>query len=444
MKKLLLSFSLLLMGFTSFAQAWVEQATAFTTASRGIEDVQIVDANTVWCTAYDGVTPTNAIQEFTRTSDGGSTWTPGLIDVGDTTLSITNITAVDALTAWVGVYDGTNGLGAVYQTTDGGVSWNQQTISEFTTSAESWLDAVHFFNANNGIAFGDPEGGEFEVYTTADGGNTWTRVPGTSLPDPAAGEYGYNGGYAVAGNTIWFTTNKGKIYKTTDMGVTWSKINGPTGFTDFGSAAINGRLHFSNDTTGLIIGTLNGSATTPTYKIWKTVNGTTWDTGTVYTGYRLLTYIPGTTTIVSTSQSATPGTGSAYSIDNGVTWTTIDTGTQRGSVAFLDGSTGWCGGFNVDDVLGGIFKFDGNLGNQQFDANTVKVYPNPASTVVTISAQQLDSYNVKVTDITGKVMLTREFSTVENTVDVSNFAAGVYFFEINSGSKSHTVKIMKN
>jgi len=78
-----------------------------------------------------------------------------------------------------------------------------------------------------------------------------------------------------------------------------------------------------------------------------------------------------------------------------------------------------------------------------FSTYTFKVYPNPANASVTISSKQGDAYSLKVTDITGKTMLTKEYSAVENTVDISNLASGLYFFQFKSGSKSETIKIMK-
>lgn len=442
MKKLLLSFSLLFVGFASNAQSWDAQATGFTTASRGLLEIKIVDANNVWAIAFDGSPTDEAIQEFTRTTDGGNTWTPGLFDVGDPTLSISNISPVSGTTAWIGSYDGTNGLGGVFKTTDGGLTWEQQNFGAYSTPGESWFNFVHFWDANNGITQGDPEGagGEFEIYKTTDGGDTWTRVPGASLPNPLANEYGYNGGYDTAGGTLWFTTNKGRLYKTTDMGVTWSVSQAP--LADFGSAAVSGNAIFSDANNGFLLKT-QGTA----YTAYTTSNaGTTWTAGTPFTGtYRLLCYVPGTTTLVATGAGTNSGgVGSAFSVDNGTTWTPIDSGEQRLIPAFLNGSTGWCGGFNEDNVTGGIFKLTGSLANNDFNTTKFKVYPNPATSIVNLQTEGLDSYTLKVTDLSGKVMATREFSGIENSLDISSYAAGVYFFEINSGSNSETIKIMKN
>lgn len=443
MKKLLLSISFLSLGLAANAQTWVSQATGFEAASRGVEEINIVDANTVWALAFDGTSSTNVIQEFTLTTNGGTTWTPGVIDIGNPAVSINNISPVSATTAWISAVNGTDGSGScIFKTTDGGATWDQQNTAGYTSST-SFINYVHFFNENVGISAGDPANGEFEIYRTTDGGANWTLVPGANIPNPLSNEWGYNGGNSAIGNNAWIVTNKGRILKTTDMGLTWTVSQAP--LTDFGSAlpANSGRLIFSDANNGCLLKT-SGTAAVPVYTFYTTTNGgTTWSAGTAFTGtYRLLTYIPGTTTIVATS-AGTPS-GSAYSNNNGTTWTTIDSGAQRGVPAFFNATTGWCGGYSSTPFTDGIFKIDGNLATAQYSATKFKVYPNPANSVVTVATEGLDSYTLKVTDLTGKVMTTRDLSGVENTIDISGYAAGVYFFEINSGNKSESIKIIKN
>lgn len=440
MKKLLL-----LLAFTTSlgvnAQSWISQATGFSEPSRGIDDIQIVDANTVWATAYDGLNTASVVQEFTRTTDGGTTWIPGTINVNNPTLGINNIAPISATTAWVSAVNGTDGSGScVYKTSDGGLTWEQQIPFGFS-SPGSFVNFVHFFDANNGFAAGDPVGSplEFEIYKTADGGVTWTQVPGASIPNPsAADEYGFNGGNIVIGNTIWMPTNKGRILKSTDQGTTWTVSQAP--LTNFGAATQSGRLAFSDANNGCLLKTAG-----TVYTYYTTTNGgTTWSAGAPFTGdYRLLTYIPNSSTIVATSQ-VTGLSGSAYSSDNGITWNDIDFGIQRGVSDFFDGSTGWCAGFSTDSTTDGIFKFDGTLSNSSFEAvSTFNVYPNPASSLVNISSD-VDSFDVSVSDLTGKVVLTKSMSGIENSVDVSSLNSGVYFFTITSDAKKETVKIIKN
>lgn len=444
---------LLLLSFASFgvanAQSWVSQATGFSDPSRGIEEINIVNANIVWCLAYDGLGPTNVIQEFTKTTDGGTTWTPGIVNVFDTALGINNISPLDANTAWVSAVNGTDGSGSVvYKTTDGGATWFQQLPSGFT-SPGSFVNYVHFFDANTGIAMGDPVGSplEFEIWRTTDGGSNWTQIPGSAIPNPsAADEYGLNGGNVAVGSSVWLVTTKGRILKSSDMGLTWTVSQAP--LTNFGAAlpANSGRIAFSDANNGCLIKT-SGTVASPVYTYYTTTNGgTTWSAGTPFSGtYRTLAYIPGSTTIVATS-AVTAAPGSAYSSNNGATWTEIDAGEQRGVVAFLDGSTGWCAGFSSDPFTDGIFKFDGTLGNADFSStkNAFVATPNPANSLVTISSEGIDAYQLNVTDLTGKVVLSKSMTGIENTVDVSSLSNGAYFFTIASDNKTETIKIIKN
>lgn len=443
MKKLLLSLTLI----TSLAnaQTWSSQATGFSDASRGVGEIHIVDANTVWAKAFDGVTTTNNVQEFTRTTNGGTTWTPGIIGIGNSLLEINNLCPVSATTAWVSALIPADGNGVIYKTTDAGATWVQQNASGFQTSGSSFLNGVYFFNANNGIAYGDPVGNEFEIYLTSNGGTTWTPANAANIPNPLTGEYGYNSTPIAAGTSFWFTTNKGKLYRTTDMGVTWVKYNTP--ISDFGATAINGKVIFSDNDNGILLATIDGSAATPTYKIYTTANGgSTWSAGVIYTGYRLMTYVPGTTTIVATGAgTSSGGSGSAISTNNGVTWTTIDTGAQRLTPAFLNASTGWCGGFSADPFTDGIFKFVPALATDTFSLNNnFKVFPNPAFNTLTISSNEINSYNLVATDISGKIVMQKSISGLENTIDISSLSSGAYFFNLTSENKTETVKIIKN
>jgi len=439
MKKLLLSLSIIA-SFTTNAQ-WTSQATGFDVASRGLSEIKIVDANTVWAVAYDGLVTTNNIQEFTRTTNGGSLWTAGTIDVGNNALSISNITPVNGTTAWVGAYDSTAGQGGVFKTTDGGTTWQEQNASAYNNSA-SWFNVVHFFDANVGITMGDPIGaglGEYEMYRTTDGGTTWTALAAAALPNPLSGEYGYNGGYFAIGDTMWFTTNKGRIFRTNDRGVTLTAFQSP--LTDFGSATDSGSLKFSTASNGCILRTQG-----TTYTFYTTTNGgQTWSAGTPFSGTRrILSYIPGTNTIVATSAAAPVGT--SVSTDNGTSWTDLEPAgiDQRGANAFLNITTGWCASFSTDPETDGIFKLTGQLDISNVAQSKFKVYPNPAASTVTISVADVDTYNLSVTDLSGKVVMAKLLNGMDNTLDISNLATGAYFFNLSAGDKNEVVKILKN
>lgn len=449
MKKLLLSLSLIA-SFSNINAQWTAQSTGFAAESRGLSEIRIIDANTAWALAYDGSGGGANVQEFTRTIDG-TNWNYGPIAIGDDTLEINNLSPISASTAWVsaiinvGGGNPTDGVGFIFKTSDDGVTWEQQLFEGFQEAGSSFLNSVYFFNANDGVAYGDPLNGEFEIYTTSNGGVDWTLVPGADITNPASGEYGYNSAPTAIGNTIWFPTNKGRLFKSVDKGLHWTAYQAP--LTDFGAAlpANSGNVHFSTASNGCLLKT-SGTVATPVYSFYRTTDGgQTWSASSTFTGTRkILNYIPGTNTIVATSQVAPVGT--SVSIDNGTTWTDVESDAQRGASAFLNATTGWSAGFSGADPLdpAGIYKLTGQLGVPTVETAKFKVYPNPASATVTISTPEVDSYKLSVTDLSGKVVMTKSLNGIENTLDISALSTGAYFFEINTNTKKEVVKILKN
>lgn len=447
MKRILLSAFALVMSSSAFAQYWSTQNSGFAAASRGIAGLEVYNASTVWAFAYDGAPPvgtTPNIQEFTKTSNGGTTWTSGTINVGDPTLTITNISGVSGTTAWVGALLSTNndGLGAVYKTADGGVTWTAQ--QAFSTSGQSYLNFVHAFDANNVVAGGDPEGGEYEIYTSSNGGTTWSRVPGANIENPTAGEYGYNAGYYAVGNNIFFYTNKGRIFKSTDKGLTWSiAFTGSTySLTDFGGTNVNGDMAWSDANRGIVI-KKNFIGSTPTaIALYRTTDGgATWSTVT-FTGITAtsaindISYVPGTNILVATSSAG----GSWKSIDNGSTWTTIDS-VQHLSVRCSDVSTCYSGGFNTSSTVGGMFKSSQSLGTKDLNAaiSKLSVYPNPTKGEINIKSDKKIKSS-EILDFSGKSIL----KSSSAKADISSLPKGNYMIQVEfTDGSSISEKIIK-
>ncbi|MCB0430596.1 MAG: S8 family serine peptidase [Flavobacteriales bacterium] len=333
--------------------AWEQQNSGFSTANRGITNISIVDKNVVWATAYDGSGNAANIQEFTKTTDGGATWTPGTFGLGDTKLLIAMVFAIDANTAWVAAAPNTgSGNGGIWKTTNGGSTWTRQSTATYS-NASSFTNIVHFWDANTGFCMGDPINGDFELYTTTNGGTTWTQVSGANIPDPVSGEYGYTGQIEVVGNSVWFTTNKGRLYRSSDKGMTWAVAQTP--LTDFGGTSESGRVSFKDASNGIII---NNSK-----KVWRSTDaGATWSavttTGTLYGGD--VCWIENTNTVFSVG-AASGGSGSAFSSDGGTNWNIIDTEPHT-CVEFLDSITGWSGWFNESASAKGMWKWK-NLKN---------------------------------------------------------------------------------
>ena len=341
------------------SSVWIPQATGFVTQYRGIRNISIVNPQVAWASAYDGSGAGATVLEFTRSWDGGATWTPGTIQGLPTGMDLSELFAINRDTAWAALWGNTSGGKGIFKTTDGGMNWTAQPSAAFSGSA-AFPNTVYFWDDNNGVCLGDPNGGYFEFYTTSDGGNNWTRVPQSNIPAPASGEYGYNGGkdYAVVGNTIWFGTNKGNVFKSTDRGLNWTSA--PAGCAEVSNIAFtdenNGLLEYKafNQTTGQLTAfqlkkTSDGGLT------WQNVNFS----GDLFKSD--IDAVPGKTGmyVATGSFQDLNMCGSSYSLDYGQNWTMIDDSVQYTCVRFYDLNTGWAGGFNQSQSSEGIWKWMG-------------------------------------------------------------------------------------
>jgi len=348
---------------------WIVQNSGFSAANRGVHWISIVDQNVVWATAYDGSGTNANIQQFTKTTDGGNTWTPGNINVGNAGLGISMVQGISSSTAWLAAYPNAAGqLGGIWKTTNGGSTWTKQTTATFS-NASSFTNVVHFWDANEGFCMGDPINGEFEIYRTTNGGTNWTLVSGANIPNPLSGEFGYTRQLDVVGNSVWFSTNKGRIFHSTDKGATWAVYTSP--ILAFAGANISANFSFSSASTGYIV--TNGGA------VYKSTNaGATWiqlaTTGPIFSNG--LCAIVNTNTLFTTG-AATGGSGSSYSLDGGLTWALIDN-QQHLYCEFLSPSIGWSGWFNTNATTNGMWKWN-NLSSPlavQFNGNPSTVCVN--------------------------------------------------------------------
>jgi photosystem II stability/assembly factor-like uncharacterized protein len=440
MKKILL-FILMTTSFVVNAQFWSPKATGFTTPSRSLNSISIVDANVIWANAFDNLDPINqdfTIKEFTRSIDGGNTWTSGTINLGPNSsdMGSSSITAISSSTAWISVSPGAINTGGIWKTIDGGINWTKQPTALFN-SGDSYPNFVHFWNATDGIAQGDPENGEFEIYTTTDGGTTWTRVPAANIPDPdVAGEFGYFNLFTVSGNTIWFGTDLGRIFRSSDKGFTWTAYDSVYS-TDFGLD----RFTFSSATKGILM-------IHNTSKVYSTVDGgATWSPITTPNFYKTeIAYIPGTSTVVAGAE-ATPF-GSSYSTDDGLTWTTIDA-LYHGTAVFLNASFGFSAGMNSSSTVGGIYKFTGipPLKNPSFDLkNQLSAYPNPTNGTIHLNSENTLIKETSIIDLLGRQVFSSKFLPVNKVdLDLKSLQSGTYILKVTSDTGTiETMKIMKN
>ncbi len=454
-RKLLLMAALLAGTFTVNAQqAWHIQNAAFTAASRGINEFAVVDSNIVWATAYDGSGGNATIRNYTRTKDGGAKWTSANITATGltATFGLANISPIDYDTAYASIYPTTATAAAqgVYKTTNGGTNWNKVSTGAFTNNSASFINVVHFFDARNGVALGDPEGGYFELYTTNNCGRTWVRVPSANIPlTPVSGEYGTVGFFTAIDSTIIYPTNFGNILVSNDMGYTWKL--GVTPFAGIPNTAIPSITAKNKNEMMAVLN--NGDSLTYTL-IFTLDGGLNWNSTGIDTAGDLVifshvAYVPGTAnTYFLTAASSLGAVGSAYSEDGGLTWTNIDQ-VQHTACSFADINNGWSGGFYSTTAGGGIFKWGSvrvvsGLNNNKVE--NFQVYPNPSNGTFYVRANVNGASSIKVMDVTGRIVFEKEYNTQSllfTSFDLSNQAQGVYMVEVREGNNVSVQKVVK-
>ena len=83
-----------------------------------------------------------------------------------------------------------------------------------------------------------------------------------------------------------------------------------------------------------------------------------------------------------------------------------------------------------------------NVGIENIEATTVKIYPNPTAGMLRIESEDLRIENVVIYDVLGKIQRIENWKT-ENTIDISHFSAGIYFVKISTEAGEVTRKVVK-
>lgn len=272
--------------------------------------VSAVNDNVAWASGAHGT--------FVRTTDGGTTWKAGQV-AGAERLDFRDVHAVSADTAYL-LSIGNGAQSRIYKTSDAGASWALQ----FTNpDSAAFYDCFDFWDADHGIAVSDAVNEKTVMISTRDGGKHWNRLPMYSaIPAfPKEGSFASSGTCLVAGpgQHAWVATTRARVLHSTNLGRTWTAAE-LTGFTLSDSTGLTS-VSFRDAKNGMAFG---GFGAFPNDVLIATTadGGKTWTMGTrppIASGVWGGAFVPGTSTVVVEGPK-----GSAYSRDNGRTWTEID------------------------------------------------------------------------------------------------------------------------
>jgi len=95
---------------------------------------------------------------------------------------------------------------------------------------KAFYDAMDFWNDQEGIAVGDSTDGCLSVIITRDGGETWRKLLCDELPKGKENEGAFaasDTNIAIVGDKTWVATTAGRIYFSSDKGLTWVVYDTP-------------------------------------------------------------------------------------------------------------------------------------------------------------------------------------------------------------------------
>ena len=292
---------------------WESQNSGTAASFRGLTAVSETIA---WASGNNGT--------FTRTIDGGKTWQTETIP-GAASLDFRDIQAFDEKTA---IVISAGRPAKIFKTTNGGKNW----VEKYSNDCEGvFFNSMAFWDAENGIAVGDPIDGYFTIITTIDSGETWNQLASENIPPALPGE----ANFAASGTCIavqgkdraWFGTggSVSRVFYSIDRGRSWNVSDTPviSGNASMGIFS----LTFFDEKNGIVVG---GDYRNPNEKARNAAitedGGITWtlvDEGVQPYGYRsCVAYLPNTT---GRKLLAVGITGTDVSFDSGHTWANIDT-----------------------------------------------------------------------------------------------------------------------
>lgn len=385
MKKILLNALVLFTGtFTTLnAQTWTAQTSG---TSAGLSSVHFSSATKGWAVGSSGV--------IIHTNDGGATWSSQSSGVGSST-HLSDVHFVDGLTGFA-----TGTANTVLKTTDG-INWSGVVLGApgVVNLTSVWVDASTVRIA-----------GDMGIYASSSNmGTSWSPNTTGALNVSDIEFVGTNG---------WLIDQIGNIMKTTNGGSSWSAQ--VSGF----SAGLNS-ISFINQNEGWIAGNSG-------LILHTTDGGANWNAQT--TG--ITTTIHSIHFASSTHGWATSG-GNVLSTTNGGTTWTIQTGVSTSnllSIYFPSTTVGYAVGGN-----GSVYKFTGSsLDLEENTTNTVSLFPNPATEMVTIDSKETIE----------KVDIYSELGQIVKTETTTNFSiadlnSGMYIVHITTENGKSITRLVK-
>jgi photosystem II stability/assembly factor-like uncharacterized protein len=257
-----------------------------------------------------------------RTTDGGSSW-QDVSPPGSAGLLFRDVEAQSAYRASV-LAIGEGDASRIYTTFDGGRSWTTAFVND---DPHAFYDCMAFYpGGRRGLVLSDPVDGKFRIAATDDFGRSWHVLPNDGMPPAMTNEAAFAASgtcLVTSGRDAWFASGVGasRAFHSRDGGRTWTVTGAPIPPSAAGGGVFS--LAFRNPRDGVMVG---GDFNAPTNGArasgFTHDGGATWQQGGDLSGYR--SGVDWVTFSRATLIAVGP-TGSDVSDDGGRSWRAFDT-----------------------------------------------------------------------------------------------------------------------
>jgi hypothetical protein len=435
------------------AQKWVVSPTSTNLLPNnyGIYGIKVVDKEVIWATANfaTGTFPATHLIKILRSTNGGQTWQLSNVNAAVGHLAF-DIQAFDATTAWISTFSNNNSTkSGLFKTTDGGQTWVQKLADSVGNHH------LRFLDRNNGVCITQLSR---RFAYTSDGGENWT-IDNTSLAfnekERSAASISGTNGLIRKGDTLWFGTTAGRIFRSINKGRNWTPYA-----AGIPPSWIIPSLAFIDARNGMLVGT--DSTNFKLVGIAKTNDGgQTWQVvpmtlvSASFNNLPLITAIPNKNEknyLLGTENSLSTIAISFLTRDDGNSWNVTDKDiNSHGASEFLSGQIGWIGNGYVNNTRDAttMFKWD-DLGlftptAEPYDNDFFSLSPNPAKDILNLQFENtsiLAPFDIQITDVAGSIVF--KTNTANKQLVISQLSAGVYFLTVKTKDKIGVTKFIKD
>ncbi|MBK6345014.1 MAG: T9SS type A sorting domain-containing protein [Bacteroidales bacterium] len=347
-----------------------------------------------------------------KTTDGGTNWES---QQPRTTKDLQSIFCIDENKVFI-----VGNHGTILKTTDG-LSWH--TMNAGTTND---LYAVYFLNKDIGYAVGE----NGTILMTNNAGNEWSgQTSGTLFRLNDVYFVDENMGYIVG---EFDSPSMDIILKTLDGGSNWTVVSSTHN-------RILYSVEFTSPTSGFAVGlTFNDNSNG---LIWKTKEG----------GNQWVEYNTNSGGYLFDADFVNDNTGYAVgddgtivkTTDGGVDWEQQYSGTNAilTAVSFVNDSVGYAVG-NHGTILKATDTGKNGLGDVSDDL--FKLFPNPASNSLVVVLKTLPKNGTLIIySANGQEITKKQLVDLKTTININNFAKGLYIIKVVSANLASFGKFIK-